>query len=233
MKKRRSDLGVLRPYQVKNDISGRRFGFLVATTIHSVGKRGAVWNVKCDCGRRHKVSRTSLISGSTTSCGCRGGKHSPYGMTPMERILANITAEPNSGCWLWLKTCNQKGYGTIGVPGRRNAFVHRLTYEHFVGPIPDGLVLDHKCCVTSCVNPQHLRPMTIYENAALGDPNRWIRERRTCPSGHTYTEETTIRTPSGGRRCRVCADGARLRKNAKERFRRALAKDAKLRSEPG
>ncbi len=231
MKNRRSDLGAMRHYRVKNDIGGRRFGMLTATTIHSVVARGAVWNVKCDCGRDHKVARTALITGNTTTCGCRGGKHSPDGIPAIERVLSNITMEPNSGCWLWLKGHNKKFYGTVGENGICK-YVHRVTYEHFVGPIQEGLVLDHKCRVTLCCNPAHLRPMTIYENAALGDPNRWMRERTTCPNGHAYTEDTTIRTERGGRRCAVCKNEYRQRKNAKERAQWALAKAAKCSQGP-
>jgi hypothetical protein len=202
-----------RPYQVK-DIAGQKFGLLTALSVSHVTKRGAVWSVICDCGRDHKVVAQALLSGNTKSCGCRGGKHSPYGMMPIERVMANITAEPNSGCWLWLKAHNRKGYGTIGVPGRKNKYVHRLTYEHFVGPIPEGLVLDHKCRVPLCCNPQHLRPMTIYENAALGNPNAWQKVRTACPQGHPYAEHSRMRA-KGGRLCLLCAREAGRRRDAK------------------
>lgn len=208
---------IQRPYQMKN-IAGRRFGFLTAKEPVSSGKRGVLWRLSCDCGRAAHVVAGALLSGNTKSCGCRGGKHSPVGIPPIDRILANITMEPNSGCWIWMKSHNKKFYGTIGIGGGgKQKYVHRIAYEHFVGPIPAGMVLDHKCRVTLCCNPAHLRPMTIFENASLGDPNAWMRKRAHCPNGHTYTDETTARTPTGGRRCLTCAAEQRLRKNAKER----------------
>jgi hypothetical protein len=67
------------------------------------------------------------------------------------------------GCWLWNGKRNHLGYGIFS---ERRA--HRVVYEHFVGPIGEGLELDHKCRVTSCVNPAHLEPVTHKENVRRG-----------------------------------------------------------------
>jgi hypothetical protein len=64
------------------------------------------------------------------------------------------------GCWVWMAGVNTGGYG-----GYQQKMVHRLTYEALVGPIPQGLELDHLCRVKPCCNPDHLEPVTRRENA--------------------------------------------------------------------
>lgn len=72
----------------------------------------------------------------------------------------------SSGCWEW--PGNQRGgYGRIEtkVAGkRRRPAAHRVFYEEFVGPIPDGLSIDHLCRNRACVNPDHLEPVSMREN---------------------------------------------------------------------
>ena len=80
-------------------------------------------------------------------------------------FLSKVSPEPTSGCWLWTGGLEEKGYAVLCKPnwkGHRAA--HRFSYETFVGPIPDGLQIDHKCRVRSCVNPDHLEPVTSAEN---------------------------------------------------------------------
>jgi hypothetical protein len=80
---------------------------------------------------------------------------------------------------------------------------HRASYEFFVGPIPDGLEIDHVwtrgCRHTNCVNPEHLEPVTRAEN---------MRRRAAliveCASGHPYTPENTGRATNGTRYCKSC-----------------------------
>ena len=60
-------------------------------------------------------------------------------------------------CWLWTGSASG-GYGTMAVHGVVNR-AHRVVYELLRGPIPDGMVLDHLCRVTLCVNPDHLEPV--------------------------------------------------------------------------
>jgi len=69
-------------------------------------------------------------------------------------------------CWLWTGGASD-GYGKIqeDTPSRRKAFAHRVAYELANGPIPDGLVIDHMCHVTLCVNPSHLRAVASKQNS--------------------------------------------------------------------
>ena len=81
------------------------------------------------------------------------------------------------GCWEWQGARSGNGYGTLGVDGRTR-LAHRLSYQHFIGPIPDGLDLDHLCRVRWCVNPRHLEPVTRSVNATRGETGRVARA--TC-----------------------------------------------------
>lgn len=73
-----------------------------------------------------------------------------------------------TGCWQWQGEINRNGYGRAYHKGRRPV-VHRLLYEDLVGPIPEGLVLDHVCKVRNCCNPMHMDPVTQKENVHRGD----------------------------------------------------------------
>jgi hypothetical protein len=90
-------------------------------------------------------------------------------------------------CWLFTVNIAPEGYGKFSFHGRtRNA--HRVVYEALVGPIPDGLDLDHLCRVRHCVNPAHLEPVTRAENARRGAAGSLITH---CPKGHEYNETNT------------------------------------------
>jgi hypothetical protein len=79
-----------------------------------------------------------------------------------ERFWDFVSPEPTCGCWLWDGPDNGM-YGLLRN-GYRNTYAHRFSYQKFVGPIPRGLVIDHACRVTFCVNPDHLEPVTQAEN---------------------------------------------------------------------
>lgn len=126
-----------------------------------------------------------------------------------DRLFKFIEPEPMSGCWLW-NGGTTRGYGRYwdkgGTPG-----AHRVVYELLVGPIPKGLHLDHKCRMPSCVNPDHLRPVTPRENAhAPGSLclQKTNAAKTHCPHGHPYDAKNTMSQKAGkngiGRRCRTC-----------------------------
>jgi len=68
-----------------------------------------------------------------------------------------------TGCWNWNRYRDRDGYGSTRTDGSL-LLAHRAVYERLVGPIPEGLELDHLCFNTSCVNPAHLEPVTGAEN---------------------------------------------------------------------
>lgn len=110
-------------------------------------------------------------------------------------------------CWRWTATLNPGGYGQFWN-GAKLVSAHRWAYEHLVGPIPDGLQLDHLCRVRNCVRPDHLEPVTHRENGLRGiSPNAVNAAKTHCKHGHEFTPENTIvRTGKGrsGRECREC-----------------------------
>lgn len=133
-----------------------------------------------------------------------------------ERLVPKFEVDPKTQCWPWIACLGAGGYGVIRFKGR-NLYAHRASYEAFVGPVPDGLTLDHLCRVRHCVNPAHLDPVTMGENIRRG-----IRHNSTkthCPSGHEYSVENTYITTSKHRICRKC-------QAAHERNRRARLKAA-------
>jgi hypothetical protein len=77
--------------------------------------------------------------------------------------------DPATGCWIWQYRRDIRGYGNLTVKGKR-VLAHRWYYEQEVGPIPEGLGLDHACRNKACVNPAHLRPATHSENAQNREP---------------------------------------------------------------
>jgi hypothetical protein len=99
-----------------------------------------------------------------------------------DRIIANSVLDPESECWIWIGRRDRNGYGKINVrDGRKHvtAWAHRVAYEAFVGPIPKRMSVDHTCACAACVNPAHLRLLTISANTA--DRNvRWAKQKRAA-----------------------------------------------------
>jgi hypothetical protein len=134
-----------------------------------------------------------------------------YVRIPMrDRFLAKVAQGAPDECWLWRGAPGWFGYGHITgfVDGKRvNRLAHRVSYEFFVGPIPDGLVLDHLCSTPLCVNPAHLEPVTQRENTRRTVERGLHRNTRKthCDRGHEFTPENTRLRAGGQRECRTCA----------------------------
>ena len=113
----------------------------------------------------------------------------------MERL---VLAE--NGCWLYTGSCSPAGYGRIYDNGRDH--VHRVTFRHFRGSIPEGLQIDHLCRVRHCANPWHMEPVTPAENVLRGEGITAKQARQThCKRGHSLEDAYVYR---GMRHCRIC-----------------------------
>ncbi len=99
------------------------------------------------------------------------------------RFWNKIVMEPNSGCWLWIATLSDGGYGKFW-DGKRVGRAHRFSYRAIFGAIPHGLVLDHRCRTRCCVNPHHLEPITQGENCRRGDTGKHHSRKTHCSNGH-------------------------------------------------
>lgn len=85
----------------------------------------------------------------------------PLGPTPEERFWAKV--DKTGHCWEWTGCVNLSGYGHLRSRGQ-DKLAHRMAWELTIGPIPDGLVLDHRCFNPVCVKPDHLRVVTTKQN---------------------------------------------------------------------
>lgn len=126
-------------------------------------------------------------------------------------------------CWLWTPRPNAWGYGrfTIGH-GAPAELAHRFAYRERVGPIPEGLELDHLCRVRACVRPEHLEAVPRIVNIRRGVGGEVARARMlaktACPAGHPYAGDN-LRLVAGNRKCRECRN-----RIARESYHRVRAR---------
>ncbi len=109
-------------------------------------------------------------------------------------------------CWLWTACCLRDGYGQFRVSSTKKMRAHRFSYEWFVGPIPEGLEIDHLCRTLLCVRPDHLEVVTHIENmrrGIKGDKGLHESIKTHCPKNHEYSVENTY-THGGKRYCKEC-----------------------------
>ena len=128
---------------------------------------------------------------------------------PILDRFAEKIALADSGCIEWIASTDGTGYGKfMAEPGHngRMTQAHRWSYEYHVGPIPDGLQLDHLCRNRACVNPDHLEPVSQRENLLRGVGATAMNARKThCPEGHRYAGPNLYVNPTtGSRLCRTC-----------------------------
>ena len=128
--------------------------------------------------------------------------------TILDRLPDLVEVTP-FGCWSWLGHKDPSGYGRCTITKYRTQLAHRVVYMALMDVPEDGLLpIDHLCRNTSCVNPDHLEPVTLSVNTQRGNAANVIRARHAaithCPSGHEYTEENTLLNKAGARNCRTC-----------------------------
>lgn len=137
-------------------------------------------------------------------------------MTPEQRLLAQRAIQPN-GCWHYTGYVNKDGYGRCGYQGRPGQNVHRVAYQVFIGPIPEGMTVNHRChdddpdCPAGycehrrCFNPEHLEAVTIAKNIMNGKTPAAVNAAKThCDHGHEFTPGNTFVKSDGCRGCKEC-----------------------------
>jgi hypothetical protein len=169
------------------------------------------------------------------------GTFQPIPPAPMKERLAAQTREAPNGCHHWTGMINATtGYGTIGLNNVNN-YVHRLAYTIFVGPIPEGMKIDHVChngdpkcrgeviCMhRRCLNPEHLEAVPHRQNIlrshlTVAGKNA---KKTHCKYGHEFTPENTIWRDGDKRKCRACHNRLQRLAGARRRAARREAKKA-------
>lgn len=135
-------------------------------------------------------------------------------VSPVERFWMRIQRSAETSCWQWVgANTGVKKYGRFSVTADVAVVAHRYAYELLVGPIPDGMVLDHLCRNHSCVNPAHLEPVTSSENLLRGQASAAVARRSgKCKNGHPFSHHD-------GRQwvCKTCVTEASRRYRARKR----------------
>ena len=182
---------------------------------------GARMRVVCPtCGETRELGyqavwriRRGFNSGDCNSCATRK-KAGPH----RDRVLARIKQRGPDECWIRDGYHTSLGYAMFHDATGAPTGAYRCAYEALVGPIPDGMTIDHLCRNRACVNPAHLEPVTHAENL-----RRAAEATRTdhCPAGHLFDSANTYTDRNGYRKCRACR-----REKAKAAYHEGRAKCA-------
>lgn len=129
--------------------------------------------------------------------------HSALTRKPIRERMEAFSEVDAAGCWRWVGHKTAAGYGKLKFKCETK-LAHRLSYELNIGPIPDGLHLDHLCRVRDCINPAHLEPVTPAENVRRSTAWDFNKAKEACPKGHAYSPENTYFAPNGHRQCKEC-----------------------------
>lgn len=175
------------------DSASRRCVVCDAVLERRATERDSQWAARKCCSRSCSAK---------LSTGCESIARYWSAVPASDRFWPKVAKGGPGECWEWTASVRGSGsYGQFRI-GKRQVFAHRVAYELEIGPIPDGLVIDHLCRNHLCVNPAHLEPVTGQENVLRGQSPPAQSARAThCKRGHEYTDKLNA---SGSRYCRVC-----------------------------
>ena len=166
---------------------------------------------ECGCGEPAPIARIWQHGYATGQ-----PKRFIQGHSGRMRVPVLYTVDEETGCWNW-NGVTTRGYGHIMRDGVRYR-AHRYMYEQHVGLIPDGMQLDHLCRNRSCVNPEHLEPVTCRENLMRGETFAAKNSAKThCVKGHPLSGDNLYIEPKGTRACKECRREAVRRSRARKR----------------
>lgn len=120
-----------------------------------------VGECQCGCG-----GMTFLATKGHREKGWMLGQPRQYLKGHHTRLSGQDWIVDENGCWVWQLALTSDGYGYKNLHRGHGVMAHRWFYEQLVGPIPEGLTIDHLCQVRACVNPAHMEPVTLEENIA-------------------------------------------------------------------
>ena len=129
------------------------------------------------------------------------------GLLSLPRLSRNAVVV-DTACWTWTGARQSAGYGSMGMNGK-TVLVHRYAYEMLVGPIPEGMTVDHLCSNKVCFRPEHLQLLDRNANS-----RKHYAAITHCPQGHEYDVANTKLSKRGTRSCRTCYNLARVARRA-------------------
>jgi hypothetical protein len=134
--------------------------------------------------------------------------------SPEDRFFSFVSEGPG-GCWNWTGQRDRDGYAKFRDERGKTARAHRWAYRFFKGDVLEDLHLDHLCRNRSCVNPEHLEPVTNAENVRRGAVVRASASH--CANGHLWADDNERRNSAGYRYCKSCLTDAGRRYRQKLR----------------